>query len=107
MKTHDFADALSQLARLLKQSPDTELSPFLDGIRGERPARESSADEVALSLSTLAALSQIDKDQWIALIREYGLPIELRPRISSRDILGKLLSYLENNPAAMKKMRQR
>lgn len=107
MTTHQFAGALAQLARALKSAPDMELSGLLAMLHPPISVAATSPDEVALSLSTLAALSKIDKAQWTELIREYGLPIDLRARDASRDILGKLLRYLEANPEALAKLRVR
>jgi len=63
-------------------------------------------DEIKIGLSHLVALSRIDKQEWINLVRENHFSIDLRPRDSSRDVLGKLLKYLENNAEARQKLRQ-
>jgi hypothetical protein len=60
---------------------------------------------MALSLSTLVELSRVDKRQWLALIDELGFPIEIRPRDASRDIIGKLLTYLESNESARERLK--
>src|SRR5712691_7134220 len=59
-------------------------------------ARPVSTSQIAVNLSTLAELARIDKRQWLNFAREYHLPIETRPRDAARDILGKVLVYLES-----------
>jgi hypothetical protein len=40
----------------------------------------------------------------MSLIQSHGFPIVIGPRDSSRNILGKVLKYLETNPAAQLKL---
>lgn len=103
MKTHDLAEALEQLARMLRASPNTPLS----NIRVDGGRSAPSDHQIAVNLTTLAELSKVDKAQWIQLIRHYSLPIEVRPRDASRDILGKLLRFLEEHPDARRNLRNR
>jgi hypothetical protein len=102
MKTHDVAAALEILARLLRQTPNEELN-VLSAEKLRR--RKLDSANIPVGLSTLVALSGVDKQQWYAIIKEYGFPIEIRARDASRDILGKLLNYLEENPDGIKKLR--
>jgi hypothetical protein len=97
MKTHEFATALSTLARLLLNAPNQTLEEFATTGRSRRTIDSAS---VPVALSTLVALSEIDKRQWLELIREHSFPIDVRPRDASRDIMGKLLKYLEQNREA-------
>jgi len=101
MKTHDVAQVLVQLARLLRSGPNVELADF-------QPANSNGrkSDEVIIGLSTLVDLSRVDKSQWLSLIQEHQFPIEVRPRDASRDILGKLLTYLEKHPEARQKLKE-
>jgi hypothetical protein len=39
------------------------------------------------------------------LIHENNFPIDIRPRDGSRDIIGKLFAYLEENPLAQEKLK--
>jgi hypothetical protein len=50
---------------------------------------------------------RLDKQQWLNFAREYHLPIETRPRDAARDILGKVLAYLESNPEARKELKEK
>ena len=104
MKTHEFARALQLLARALKNAPNVEVDGFEQFFNA--PVKWQASDKIAVNLNTLVELSRIDRHQWLALINQHGFPIELRPRDASRDILGKLLRYLEANPTAREKLRQ-
>ena len=102
MKSHDLAQSLTTLARLLKSGPNVDTAQLgLKDIFGG----PSSSQELALNLSTLVRLSSVDKSRWLDLIREHKFPIEVRPRDGSRDIFGKLCAYLEANPLAQEQLK--
>lgn len=103
MKTHELAKLLQQLSTLLLAAQNIDLRDA----KVVQTSEEEAKDKLAVSLSTLVELSRIDRSQWIALIEDNGFPIQIRPRDASRDILGKLLSYLEQNEEARKKLRNR
>jgi hypothetical protein len=103
MKTHDVAKVLAQLAKLLKTGPNVELD-HLTSLPELGLNRPQSRDEALIGLSTWVNLAKIDKQQWIGIIKDNDLPIEMRPRDASRDILGKLLTYLDQNPEARKRV---
>ena len=102
MKSHDLAQALTILARLLKASPNVELAQLKLGDMFGGP---HSPQDLALNLSTLVSLSSVDKSKWLELIQEHGFPIEVRPRDGARDIFGKLCGYLEANPKAQEQLK--
>ena len=102
MKSHDLADALSALARLLKAGPNSELSDLrIKDALGD----PHSTQDLALNLSTLVSLSSVPKSKWVELIHEHAFPIDIRPRDASRDIFGKLCAYLEQNPRAQEDLK--
>lgn len=103
MKTHELAKALRELSQLLRRSPNADLADLQITPRHASGAKPEGAE---LGLSALVSLSMIDKRQWLGLIQEYGFPIEVRPRDASRDILGKLLRYLERNSLARERLRR-
>jgi len=80
--------------------PDQELDDFRLAPRQTKPDPAS----IPMALSTLVALARFDKAQWLEIIRQYNFPIEIRPRDASRDILGKLLNHLEQNPESRKRL---
>jgi hypothetical protein len=98
MKTHDLAKQLSTLSRVLRQLPNMQLEDL--GYVSVPSRRSVDQSSIPVALSTLVALNDIDKRQWIAFIQENNFPIEIRARDASRDILGKLLKFLEQNPEA-------
>lgn len=100
MKTHEVAKVLTSLANVLKAAPNQELEGFGRG----KPDKKLKDSEVPLALSTLLALSELDKSQWLNVINEFRFPIEIRPRDASRDILGKILAHLAQNPDARRRL---
>jgi|ERR1035437_5758112 hypothetical protein len=104
MKSHQIAKVLRKLSEMLERAPDSELDDLFVSDRNPAPV---STSQIAVNLSTLAELARIDKKQWLNFVREYHLPIETRPRDAARDILGKVLTYLESNPEARRELKER
>jgi len=104
VKTHELARLLRQLADFLDSGINIEITRAR--VSDSNSVRESSSG-LAVNLSTLAELSRIDKSQWVSLIDELGIRIPIRQRDASRDILGKLLVYLEQNEDARNKLKNR
>ena len=104
MKTHSFAKALRLLANVLEASPNMEVSELTTalGVRSEIDTRQ-----VAINLKTLHSLSKIKKREWIKLIQDYGFKIDIKYRDSSRNIIGKLLNYLDANPNAIDTLKKK
>jgi len=100
--THELAKALELLARILRSGPDQPIEEM--SLRGV-PTRRADAADIPVALTTLVRLADIDKSQWQAFIRENDFPIDVRPSHSSRDVVGKLLRYLEQNPEARRKVK--
>jgi hypothetical protein len=61
-------------------SPNSEL----DSLRVDTPTK--TPNSAAASLSTLVALSALDKSQWVTIIQDHKLPIAVRDRDASRDV---------------------
>lgn len=101
MTTYDVARILTRLAHLLRAMPEQPFEELQD-LTPRR--REISSKHIPVALSTLVALSGFDKSQWTRFIQEYGFNIDVRPRDASRDILGKILKYLEDNPDARERL---
>lgn len=103
MKTHEFADALEHLIRILRQAPNADMSSLGERLR---PTTGSETNRrIAVNLSTLSALSRLDRGQWAAFVEDYSMPLQIRPRDASRDILGKVLRYLDENPSARQRLK--
>jgi hypothetical protein len=103
MKTHEVAQILISLARALRRGPNVSLEGLanLETLRGGNP----KAPDLPVALSALVALSKFSKSQWEAVIKEYRLPISVRPTESTRDIVGKILRHLEQDAEARRRLR--
>lgn len=101
MKTHDLADAMEALARVLRNAPNMTLN---DLAVHERSEPFPDASSIPVALSTLVSLAKFDKSQWENFIKEFNLRIEVRPRDASRDVIGKILRALEQNPEARNRL---
>lgn len=105
MKTYELARALDHLAKLLKSMPNQELES-MSLSQESLLYKKNKRPEAAVGLHTLLNLSKIDKNQWMMLIEEHSFPITVRARDASRDIIGKVLAYLEKNPEAQKALKK-
>lgn len=103
MKTHDLAKALTQLGKILRAAPNQELDDLGLLINSRGAARTA---DVGISLSALAALSKYSRLDWENVVREFKLPIELRSRDASRDIMGKIITYLAENDSERERVAQ-
>lgn len=106
ISSHEFARLLRKLATQLRKGPDMDADLAIDRII-ERPASIEGgvkSDDLPVALSALLSLSSVDKSEWISLISELGLSVDVRPRDASRDIMGKVLKVLESQPLARQKL---
>jgi hypothetical protein len=104
MKAHELAKGLRALADVLERGPNSEVGNISFS---DQHSRRVSTSQIAVNLSTLAELARIDKSQWLSFVKDYSIPVEARPRDAARDILGKVLNYLESNPEARKQLKER
>lgn len=105
MKTHDLARILRQLAEVLRAGPniqlkDARMAPI------EEDGGSVRLRDIAVNLTTLAELSRLKKSEWQAVITHYSLPVETKVSDSTRDLLGRLLKYLEQNPEERERIRK-
>jgi len=111
MYTHDLAEVLKKLASSLKRGPNIDIddlsSLFNSVVHASNVSRKEGAHDLPIALSALVSLSRVDKSEWVALIQDLGLSIEVRPRDASRDILGKVLRILETEPEARARLQRR
>ena len=105
MKTHDLARALEELAEVLRASQNMPLSAAKMTEADEIADNPQKLAGIAVNLSTLAELSRIRKQEWQVLIQHYKLPVQVKTTDSVRDLLGRLLKYLESNDAARARLR--
>jgi len=103
MKAHELSKALLALSKILKAGPDIDVEDWsiLSKSTGQAtktvPLKES---DIPTALYTLVKLNDVSKSQWLSLIKEFDIEIEIRPRDANRDIVGKILNYLASNPIA-------
>ncbi len=102
MKTHDLAKLLNALAEALRLGPNVELESLGQILAGSQEA--IARREMKVGITHLLALSKFDKAQWRTLIEEYKFPIEIKSTYSTRDVVGKVLGYLEKNEAARERL---
>ncbi len=103
MRTHDMVKTLNQLARILKSGPNVELQDIV--INSKTTYKELNKEEIALNITTLLALSKIKKHTWVEFIEENRWPINIQKRDSARNLIGKILKYLDGHPNALKKLK--
>lgn len=97
MNTYEAAKVLTSLASALRSAPNQSMDELAEG--GGRKVDLKSVD-VPRALSMLIALSHFDKAQWLQVADDLRLPVDIRPRDASRDIMWKILKFLEGNPDA-------
>lgn len=113
MRAHEFASYLSKLSRILKQGPDFdfdqmhEVDSFHRHANRRMQSERGAIENLPVALDALLSLSRIDKGEWAKFILELGLPIAVRPRDASRDLLGKVLRLLEQDPDARERLTRR
>jgi hypothetical protein len=100
MNTHDLAKELRRLADALESAPRLELGKKWDRLDHRR------ADNEGLPLNALVELSRFSKQEWLNLVVELGLEVDIRSRDASRDILGKVLKALEEQPEATERLKK-
>lgn len=104
MKTHELAEALTLFAMMLKRGPNIDVKDLalIDRFSTESTSsrKRSKKDDLPVALSALLSLSRIDKREWIELITDLGLGLEINSRDSSRDVVGKVLRLLEKDAHA-------
>lgn len=107
MKTREVSKVLYTLARLLDTCPNMEIDQAIGRVEKAPKNKQMSSEALVVNISTLLKLSAIDKQQWLDFAKSNGISLELRPRDASRDVLGKIFKYLENNPEALAKIERR
>lgn len=103
MKAHELSKALLALSRILKSGPDIDVEDWSILSKSTSPVSKSShlkESDIPSALYTLVKLNDVSKTQWLSLINEYDIDVEIRPRDATRDIVGKILNYLAANPIA-------
>lgn len=100
MRTHEFAKLLTTMAKVLRNGPNVEIENFEMPSYTALPSDAASvrSEDIPQALNMLVGLNNVPKQEWISLIEAFDFDIEIRPRDANRDIYGKLLKYLSDNP---------
>lgn len=107
MKAYDLARALNQLSRILRAGPNVDVDDIGNlsvHSTAVRPARQREFNEVkgvnekGTALALLAEMAAYNKSELIDLANQLNIPVQVRSADAVRDILGKILRYIQDNP---------
>lgn len=105
LTTHEAADLLVTLARVLRSLPEGPLEEEMERARFRDKERKYAAYSDPSALVALVGFSKFTKGDWVAFIHEMDLPISLDPKHSSRDLMGKIVSYFADHPEGRARLR--
>lgn len=97
MKTHDVAKALNTLARALREGENAPLEKVTVQTELKPTLKTSLGANAPAALALLVRLSSYSKDEWRELLKELELDVPIKTTDSVRDILGRLLKYLNDH----------
>mgnify|MGYP003134217135 CR=1 FL=1 len=102
MKAHDLAKSLNTLARMLRAGPNVELEEIgnlsTHTSKGVDRSPKKNAEGRSGAIALLAAMSNLKKAEVLQMADDLAIPIEVRKADAVRDILGKMLRYIQDNP---------
>lgn len=108
MKAYDLAKSLMHIARVLRAGPNIEvedignLSVHTTAPRQSKPKKikdeSSNKNEKGTALALLAEMASYNKTELIDLAYQLNIPLQVRSADAVRDILGKILRYIQENP---------
>lgn len=97
MKTHDFAKSLNLMAKILRAGPNVELAEY-DLARLQSNGPSTREPDLPQALMVVSVLAKFRKPDWVSVIHDYGLDIEIKKTDSVRDLLGRFINYMASNP---------
>jgi hypothetical protein len=114
MKTDALRTVLAGVEKAAREAPNTLPDSAAAAMAALRDLLDSTAaaelrdlklvprrENIGSLLIKFAELSKFGKQEWIDLVNAYGINLELNPRDSARDVMGRLARYLRDNPGAM------
>lgn len=107
MKTHDLAKALNHLSRILRAGPNVDLENLvnLDTYVSSRGPKGSPDDaDKGGALVLLSEMANYNKRELMELAVSLDIPLEVRPADAVRDVLGKILKYINENPTVKERL---
>lgn len=104
MKSHSLARELIALGEALLRAPNLETKNFssllnVSGVPGRKD------QEMVFGVTTLAQLSRYSKAEWLNFAESHNIPIDFNGQDSSRNIMGKIMSYLADNQSEIERVR--
>lgn len=104
MKSHLMAKELIALGEALLRAPNVETKSLssLMNISGS-PSKQDQ--EMVFGVTTLAQLSHYSKAEWLHFAEHHNIPIAFNRQDSSRNIMGKIMSYLADNQSEIERVR--
>ena len=106
MKSHSLARELIALGEALLKAPNIETKGIDGLLNSESHQHSKQGQEMAFGITTMAQLSKYNKSEWLAFAKSHNIPITFNARDSSRNIMGKIMSYLSENESEMKRVRE-
>ena len=115
MNTHDVAKSLMHLSRILKAGPNLpleqvgNLAVHADSARTSRSSSKQrkpaeTEENRGSALALLAQIAAYNKNELIELIRHLDIPVPVKPADSVRDLLGRTLKYINENPSVQERL---
>lgn len=107
MKAYDLAKALTHLSRVLRAGPNIEVEDIGNlsvHAAANRPVRTKEvkesrgSGEKGTALALLAEMASYNKSELIDLAMQLNIPLQVRSADAVRDILGKILRYIQEHP---------
>lgn len=105
MKSHTFAKELIALGEVLLSGPNIEMKKLPLSF-GSETGEETVRSEMAFGITTLVELSKFSRTEWVSFVSEHNLPVEFNQRDSSRNIIGKIMSYLASHETELQRVKE-
>lgn len=103
--THELADILVTVARLLRSMPEGPLEEELGRQRFRDERYIKSAVREPSALVALVGFSKFTKRDWAEFIYDMDLPIHVSASHSARDLMGKIVGYFSDHPEGRARLR--
>lgn len=105
ISTHELADLLVMLARMLRSMPEGPLDEEFKRKRFRDREQKTFAFNEPSALIALVGFSKFTKNDWVNFIHEMDLPIRVESKNASRDLMGKIISYFADHPEGRARLR--
>lgn len=106
MKTHSLAKELISLGEALLRGPNIDSKKLGMIDLSTTPNGSETEAEMAFGITTLAQLSKYKRVEWVQFAEDHSIPVQFNERDSSRNIMGKIMSYLANDEQEIQRVRQ-